>query len=108
MCSLTSWASAGGSSVGVRQAGGVVQAGIVEEVAGVVRLAAQGPAEERRTGAGELPGDVRLPAPASIQTGRRVALVHVDAAVAACPTCCAETPGQEQQESPLLSEQIHT
>lgn len=56
VCLLTSWAVAGGCSVGVCQAGGVVQAGIVEEVTGVVRLAAQGPAVERRTGAGELPG----------------------------------------------------
>lgn len=97
VCSLTSWASAGGRSIGARQAGGVVQAGIVEEVAGVVRLAAQGPVEERRTGAGELPGYVRLPTPASVQTGRRVALVHVGTAVSACPACGAETPPQRHR-----------
>lgn len=55
MCSLTSWASAGGCSIGACQAGGVVQAGIVEGVARVIRLAAQGATEEGRTGAGELP-----------------------------------------------------
>lgn len=53
--SLTSWASAGGCSIRACQAGGVVQAGIVDGAAGVMRQAAKGPAEERRTGAGELP-----------------------------------------------------
>lgn len=55
MCSLTSWASAEGCSIGACQAGGIVQAGIVEEVAGVIRLVAQGATEEGGTGAGELP-----------------------------------------------------
>lgn len=55
MCSLTSWASAGGCSIGACQAGGVVQAGIAEWVTGVIRLVAQGAAEEGGTGAGELP-----------------------------------------------------
>lgn len=55
MCSLTSWASAGGCSIGACQAGGVVQAGIVEGVTRVIRLVAQGATEEGRTGAGELP-----------------------------------------------------
>ena len=58
VCSLTSWASAEGCSIGACQAGGVVQAGIVEGVAGVIRLVAQGAAEEGWTGAGELPGYV--------------------------------------------------
>lgn len=55
VCSLTSWASAGGCSIGACQAGGVVQAGIVDGAAGVMRQAADGAAEERRAGAGELP-----------------------------------------------------
>lgn len=55
MYTLTSWASAGGCSIGACQAGGVVQAGIVDRAAGVMRQAAEGAAEERRTGAGELP-----------------------------------------------------
>ena len=55
MCSLTSWASAGGCSIGACQAGGVAQARIVEGVAGVIRLVAQGATEEGGTGAGELP-----------------------------------------------------
>lgn len=53
--SLTSWASAGGCSIRACQAGGVVQAGIVDGAARVMRHAAEGAAEERRTGAGELP-----------------------------------------------------
>lgn len=55
MCSLTSWASAGGCSIGACQAGGVVQAGIVEGITGVIGLVAQGATEEGRTGAGEPP-----------------------------------------------------
>lgn len=100
---LTSWASAGGGSIGACEAGGVVEAGIVEQVTGVVRLLAQGPAEERRAGAGKLPGHVRLPTPASVQARRRVALVHVGAAVGAGPACGAETPPQRRatQESAL-------
>lgn len=55
MCSLTSWASAGGRSIGACQAGGIVQAGIVQRVAGVIRLVAQGATEELGAGAGKLP-----------------------------------------------------
>lgn len=55
VCLLTSRASAGGCSVGACQAGGVAQAGIVEGVARVIRLTAQGATEEGRTGARELP-----------------------------------------------------
>lgn len=54
MCSLTSWASAGDSSIGACQAGGVMQARIVKGVAGVVRLVAQGASVEGGAGAGEL------------------------------------------------------
>lgn len=64
--SLTSWASAGGCSIRACQAGGVVQAGIVDGAARVMRHAAEGAAEERRTGAGELPRYVRLLTPSSI------------------------------------------
>lgn len=107
MCLLTSWASAGGRSVGARQAGGVVQARVVEKVAGVVRQVAEGPAEERRTGAGELPGDVRLQAPTPVQTRRRVALVHVDAAVDAHPARDADTPRGRRQEMSLVRGRTH-
>ena len=55
MCSLTSWASAVGCSIGACQAGGVVQAGIMEGVTGVIGLVAQGATEEGGTGAEELP-----------------------------------------------------
>lgn len=51
MCALTSWASAEGRSTGACQAGGVVQAGIVEGITWVIRLVARWAAEKGGAGA---------------------------------------------------------
>lgn len=78
---LTSKAVAGGRAVGSRAADGVVPAGAVLGVAGVIGYPAERAREERGAGAGKLSGDLGLHAARPVQAGRRVALVYVVAAV---------------------------
>lgn len=72
-------------------------AGVVLQVAGVVRVFAEGAGKERRAGAGELPWDVRLNTMCPVEAGRGRALLYILSAVHTCPATRACAPvGQNQ------------
>lgn len=69
------------------------------QVAGVVRVFAEGAGKERRAGAGELPWDVGLHTMCPVEAGRRRALLYILSAVHTCPATRARAPeGQREKE----------